>query len=539
MSSFFLRTESIKPDEIDDLCVLNSNDQDIIAALVSSSEPVLLEGSRGTGKTFLMRIAENKIETEKEERVAVFVSFNASSLVYTDDNLQFYHWMLAKTLRALISKLRRRGVIVSQYSSGLLSNDSTGDSNTTELNLKSIISKYENSYKNTAQTLNLELLPDIEEVKEAIEEICETNQLKDISFFFDEAAHVFRPDQQRQFFNLFKDLRSPYITCNAAIYPGVTYFGDSFELIHDCAYKKLERDIRDKDYISYFKEIIFRQADDQLKDAIKRNGELFTTLALSCGGNPRVLIRTIQLCSKFNTSNVESVIKEFYREKIWSEHTELGEKYKGHKVLVDWGRKYLEDNIIPTIEAYNRERAEKSIDESTIYFWIHKDSPAVVKESIRLLSYTGITRKIDSGVKATRSELGTRYEIKYGCIISFARNPSSFSKKFFPKISIKKFPEYGRNHAAFTDIKDFNMTLESEDSFLESIKELLSRDIDVLDLLTHWQKGVLRDAGISTIEELHTKTENELISRIYGVGPVRSRAMKNAANAELLEYLSG
>lgn len=243
MSSFFLRTESIKPNDIVDLCVLNSNDQDIIDALISS-EPVLLEGSRGTGKTFLMRIAENQIEQEKE-KIAVFVSFNASSLVYTDDNLQFYHWMLAKTLRALISKLRKRGIIVSQYSSGLLSNDSTGNSEETELNLKSIISHYESSYKNTDQTLNLELLPDIEEVKEAIEEICEENQLKDISFFFDEAAHVFRPEQQRQFFSLFKDLRSPYITCNAAIYPGVTYFGDSFESIHDCAYKKLERDIRD------------------------------------------------------------------------------------------------------------------------------------------------------------------------------------------------------------------------------------------------------------------------------------------------------
>ena len=376
-------------------------------------------------------------------------------------------------------------------------------------------------------------------MKDAIEEICETNELTDISFFFDEAAHVFRPEQQRQFFSLFKDLRSPYITCNAAIYPGVTYFGDSFELIHDCVYKKLERDIRDKDYLDYFREIIFRQADDQLKEKIEKNGELFATLALSCGGNPRILIRTIQLCTKFNITTVESVIKEFYREKNWSEHTELGEKYKGHKILVDWGRKYLEDNIIPTIESYNKERESKNLNEATIYFWVHKDCPEIVKESIRLLSYTGITRKIDSGVRATRSELGTRYEIKYGCIISLARNPSSFSKTFLPKISLKKFPEYGRNHTAFKSIKDFNLTIANDASFLESIKKLLIRDINVLALLTHWQKSILRDAGISTIEELHTKTEDELISKIYGVGPVRSRAMKNAANAELLEYLSG
>ena len=163
MSNFFLRTESIKPSDIIDLCVLNSNDHDIIDSLMSS-EPVLIEGSRGTGKTFLMRVAEHHIEKNKDKkRIAVFMSFNASSLVYTDDNLQFYHWMLAKTLRALISKLRKKGVIVSQYSSGLLSNDYSEDSNKTESNLKSIIYQYESSYRNKDQALELDSLPDIEE----------------------------------------------------------------------------------------------------------------------------------------------------------------------------------------------------------------------------------------------------------------------------------------------------------------------------------------------------------------------------------------
>src|SRR5690348_1131061 len=104
MASFYLRTESIKTEDILSLSVINENDNDIISALLSP-EPCLLEGSRGTGKSFLMRVAELRIEKERRDCIAVFVSFNISSLINTSDNLQFYHWMLAKTLKGLTNTL--------------------------------------------------------------------------------------------------------------------------------------------------------------------------------------------------------------------------------------------------------------------------------------------------------------------------------------------------------------------------------------------------------------------------------------------------
>jgi hypothetical protein len=64
-------------------------------------------------------------------------------------------------------------------------------------------------------------------------------------------------------------------------------------------------------------------------------------------------------------------------------------------------------------------------------------------------------------------------------------------------------------------------------------------NINVLQTLTSWQKEKLRGCGTKTIEELHNRSEDELIQKIYGVGPAKARIMKNAAIAELLEYLSG
>jgi MoxR-like ATPase len=90
MAQFYLRTESIKPDDILTISVINDYDKDILSAL-SSPEPCLLEGSRGTGKSFLMRVAEFRIEEANSKALTVYVSFNISSLIDTEDPLQFYH----------------------------------------------------------------------------------------------------------------------------------------------------------------------------------------------------------------------------------------------------------------------------------------------------------------------------------------------------------------------------------------------------------------------------------------------------------------
>jgi len=537
MSEFYLRTESIKSTSIKGLSVVNSSDRSIIKTL-KSSEPCLLEGSRGTGKSFLMKMAEIEIEEENQNSVACFIAFNKSSLINTEDPLQFYHWMLAKTLKAVTNKLRKRGYVVSSYSAGLLSNDSSESSKNVEVDLKKIVKVFEESYKGNV-ALDVSSLPDIEDVKEAIETICEENSLDRLYLFFDEAAHVFRPEQQRQFFNLFKDLRSPYITCNAAIYPGVTYFGDSFELTHDCIYKKIERNIKDADYLQYFKDIVFKQADEQLKTSLDKNRDLFNTLAFSAGGNPRILLKTIQDLEKVNTASVNSLIKNFYRGHIWAEHTELGEKYKGHKEIIDWGRDFLERTVIPTLETYNSVRKDKGIDESSIYFWIHKDSPEPVKEALRLLTYTGIITKLESSIRATRAELGARYEVKYGCVISLETSPHNESSDFYSSLSVKKHPEFGKNHKSYSGIVNLSVSESDEAQFKESLQSMLAKSIDVLGLLTDWQRMKLKSAGINTIEELHSKTEDSLIASIYNVGPHRARLMKNAANAELLEYISG
>jgi len=106
-------------------------------------------------------------------------------------------------------------------------------------------------------------------------------------------------------------------------------------------------------------------------------------------------------------------------------------------------------------------------------------------------------------------------------------------------LSIKKHPEFGRQHSSFASLLEQPNDQSEEVQYSVSLQAMLTKSIDVLGLLTGWQKEKLKGAGITTIEDLHTHTEESLIQKIYNVGPVRARLMKNAATAEVLEYLSG
>ena len=538
MSEISFRTEDIKLENILNLFVENALDREVVN-LFKSPAPTLIEGSRGTGKSFLMTVAVAELQAEFDtiKILPVYVGFNGSSLVYSKDPLQFRHWMLAKLIRQLLKELHKKGLTVSRYASSLLGNADNLNFGEHERQLEELVAQYETSYKSPGQVINASSLPDVSEVKDAIEDICEAFHLQRVCLFFDEAAHVFRPEQQRQFFTLFRDLRSPYISCNAAVYPGVTHYGEAFEISHDATFRRIERDILEADYVNTMRQMAFSQLDDRDIKSFEQQDSHFKTLAYSAGGNPRILLKTIARLSRVNTNEIESTIKGFYRSDIWAEHTSLGEKYQGHKSIVDWGRTFIEKTVIPSIVAKNSHRLDEN-RETSIYFWIHKDAPELVEEAMRLLEYTGIIRKIDDGIRATRAEIGTRYEVKYGCIVSLHATPLQFSPQLQSHLSVKRFTEFGANHREYKSLLSHDFSEDQDEQSVIAVNNLIAQPIDVLDL-TAWQKTKLKEAGITDIKSILEMNEDHLISSIAQVGPVRARRMKNAAMAELLEYLSG
>lgn len=534
---FIIRTEDIRPEELLGLFVETERDLQIVNALKAPT-PLLLEGSRGTGKSLLLRVCEQQqLESFDDLRVLpVYLSFSRSSLVHAGNAQKFQHWMLSRLCSRILRTLYRSGLL-SQHlpaSSVLAGGQFQPSSRLTPLEI--IAKNYEDSYKSPGIEIDDSAVPSVEDFKDAIQEICEETGIRRINVLFDEAAHIFRPEQQRQFFTLFRDLRSPYLTCNAAVYPGVTAYGDTFESTHDARVESLNRDIKDPNYRNQMRDIIFRQADSQLQKDIEQNGANFDALAYAVSGNPRLLLKTIAQAGRLQTSRVTALIKEFFRTDIWSEHSGLTQRYAGHTELIDWGRNFVEEAIIPDAIAKNESWASDGKSERTCYFWIHRDAPEAVREALRLLAYTGIVTRLDSGVVATRRELGTRFSINIGCLAAPAALPILFISDLRKGLSIKRFTEYGANDPRFSELS-VRIGDRIETDLAAVIGEQLQKSVHVLDLSEH-QKIALTSVGINTIGETLASTEVNF-QRAYYIGPKRSRKIMNTATAAVLEYLSG
>nr|WP_306264740.1 hypothetical protein [Pararhizobium sp. IMCC3301] len=244
MSDFFYRTEDIGPSDILNYFVETEEDRSAIDQL-KGRNPTILIGSRGVGKSFLMRVAEQELAAEYSSSrvVPVYVTFVSSSLLRTGDPDQFRHWMLARICRAVLRKISKMGLLANMSSSAnVLAGLPAGHIDLD--GLEKLIISYEESWKNPNDNVDSSNIPDIEELKDALEDLAEELHIKRFALLMDEAAHIFLPTQQRQFFTLFRDLRSHCVTCNAAVYPGVTSYGDTFQPTHDATMVSINRDIR-------------------------------------------------------------------------------------------------------------------------------------------------------------------------------------------------------------------------------------------------------------------------------------------------------
>lgn len=535
MSEFIYRTEEMTPEQIENLYVATDTDNNIIKKLKSPT-PVLLVGSRGVGKSFLFRVAEAQLNSNfsTDKILPVFITFRKASLIQTGNANQFQSWMLAKICSELQRALRRVGKLATiNYSMGILLGNALKQPKS---ELEELTEKFESSWKKPGEIIDDSMLPSLDSFLNVVEDLCNELGVKRIVLFIDEAAHVFYPQQQRDFFTLFRDLRSPYIKCNAAVYPGVTVYGDSFEPLHDAMQISLNRSVMDDNYIETMKDMVLRQlTDSTLPTILSQRGENFSILAYASGGNPRHLLKTVELAGKLDSASVNKVIREYYRESLWAEHSNLSEKYSGYARLVDWGRDFVEKEVLPEIKSKNdRSMSEKDDNAYTsAFFWVHRNAPQEAKEALRILEYTGIICEHSSGIRATRSELGTRYEVNIGCLFAQEATPTTTAISIVKRLSVKRMTEYGYNNKLFEQIKGAVI----DDNVSSRLSNHLEKSINTLDL-TNWQKEKLHEINIDSIGKLIDIEEHEL-KQIKYIADARARQIKNAAVAAICEYLLG
>jgi hypothetical protein len=531
-ADLFFRTEDIRVDEVLDYLVETKTDRQIIESLKGRS-PVILQGSRGVGKSFLLRAAEAELNRDfaKTRILPVYVTFARATLITNPTAGRFLAWMIAKICNRIVRATNTAGLSLPHGSAVIAIRGGAADSIPSAM--ERVEKVFEDAWKTGSAPDPVTSIPGPELLRDAVEDLCTQASIRRVTLFVDEAAHVFIPEQQRQFFTLMRDLRSPFLSVKAAVYPGATAFGESFQPTHDATLHSLDRNVTDAGYAAAMRELLFRQ-DPSLKPVINRYGEVFDVLAYASTGNPRILLKTVARSSPFNRRTAQGTIREYYREEIWGEHSSLAERYPGHGELIDWGRSFVESRVLPDVYERNQGRTHESGTSS--YLWIHRGAPQAVREALRLLCYSGILQEGVSGIRATRSEVGTRYMINLGCQIALDPEPVTYGMTLRKALSVRRMIEYGANHPSYRPIERLSID-ELEGAGNQALEARLDASVDLLDI-TSFQRRKLRELNLDTIGKV-LRSEESTFRRAYYVGSIRARQMRNAAVAAVLEYLSG
>lgn len=166
----------------------------------------------------------------------------------------------------------------------------------------------------------------------------------------------------------------------------------------------------------------------------------------------------------------------------------------------------------------------------------HRDAPQVVREALRLLCYSGILLEGVSGIRATRSEPGTRYIVNFGCNFVEDGEPIAYGARVRKGFTVRRMQEFGANHPSYRPLEEISLE-DTIDSGNAALQARLQKSIDALDL-TPFQKSKLNELNLSSIGDVLEAGEAKFRTLHY-VGQVRSRQMHNAAMTAVIEYLSG
>ena len=387
------RTESLDDELIVDYFINSRND--VITRLLDS-EQYLLEGSRGIGKTMLMRSAEIQAAAEfgKSSVLAVWVSFEESIRIerikVLDSNIDpFLQWTMGKILMEILKKIiRLKPACVDALSSRLATIFGNNKGSI-------VVERYEYYSQILAEYIlalekgdikdskNLsEIIPSMElanildnpaSFKGFLMGLIEDFELERLVLLFDEAAHVFSYSQQEKFFTFFKTLRHHKIACKAAVYPGITNYGKYFEKGQDAKEIRVTWDFSKKEDIKYIQEILKKRIqpfDLEIWNKLTINPMIINAICICSNGNPRLafhIIDDLENSKAFSKKNIQlqQVIKSIRAviENKWREFDTLTKRLVKYKNAIETAEDLMKNIIMPNMREWNNKQrgSEKNL----------------------------------------------------------------------------------------------------------------------------------------------------------------------------------
>ncbi len=524
-------------------------EEEIIVKKLSQWGAKLISGPRGCGKTTLMLKTYNMLCYDNKKSMAIYVNFKSSlklePLYKKNTNAVFWfnQWMLFKVYQGLHSYIE---------DTELLEPDSLIFDKKTVNIILNRIEFDKTDLINEDQTITMEIL------EEEIRSILDLAEKRHCVLLLDDAAHAFSTEQQRDFFDFFRKIKSKYVSPKAAIYPGVTIYSSTFHVGHDAEEIDVWLKPDSSNYNRFMVELLERRLPSEVFAQLTKKKELLDIVCYAAFGIPRALLNMVRSFYreispedstryeiKFARKDAMDAIEASFKQSM-NIYTSLKMKLPTYEKFISTGTN-IYTKMIDLIKEYNK---GKEPTKQSVTITITKPLPVELSKVLGFFQYGGLLMprgELSKGEKGVFEQ----YFIHYGALIdrnAFMGQQSISGSNLYICLKTRNAHAYTRispmaligdeianafplslppcqrcKEPRLYEHSKFCLNCGAQLKSVSVFESLVSNDISELPLTQNRIKTIKENSAIRTIKDILMDNENKELRKVPQVGPIWAR----------------
>lgn len=485
-SELILAAEDFEIDLFKRVHYFSEYEERIIRKLVAHG-PVLLRGGRGSGKSALLREAAERLNSSSLSESAFGVYLSLRHLPLLRSAGREYETTFCRLLIDRINQL--------------------------------LSVAYED------ETFSCE--PEVSAMHSGLASLAQRLSRR-IVLVFDDAAHIGRERSLVEFFDIFRTISGSYVSCKAAIYPGVTRFGRRFDVLNDATVVDLTRNEDSDTFSKFFESVAIRRFGRRLternftRDLHLEEAASFVGRAVI--GNVRAFVyvwgRLVDKADDAHGSTIGfpqlgEVMISTASEYFWPLFDELRPKLGMYEPLIDPAT-----NLATVLyEAASKGEGSRAV-------LVHRDHVERLSRLFEVLEYTGFISRREASRGMKSGGRGTRFVMNLCNLLEQVRG-SRLTRDLFVKWNNKDAETVEIHRGVeLLQIAVPELNESAEPAILSMPITKLVKSQTYPYGLTEQKISVLVDDGIETIGDLANTSDAEL-DALKGIGTAWVQRIRN------------
>jgi hypothetical protein len=381
----------------------------------------------------------------------------------------------------------------------------------------------------------------------------------------DDAAHAFSPEQQRDFFEVFRALRSRYVAAKAAVYPGITSYSPYFHVGHEAELLEAWYSPDSDDFLNTMRDVAKNRLPESLYAKFEGKTEIIDYLALASAGLPRGYLNMLSFvlgveehsATRPTRRKAEQAVA-LHAVSVRGIFMALQDKLPRFKNFVQVGME-LQRSVAKALREFNT--AKPPGKEKATVVAIADPISAELSRILGMAEYAGMLRQVGTVSRGIKGVFH-RYSLHHAIILdenSLALGKSYALEDAVRSLSNSSAHAFVRTQAhglLGTDYQQrcvldlapcqrcgnprvtadarYCVKCGAELHDVSIYEELVNSPIDKLPLTRNKLSGLKKYSSIRTVQDVLLDEETREVRKVPYVGPVWAARIRNAAQ----EYVS-